>query len=170
MATGQKIAFIRKGRWPLANVSTAKALQEQFPEHTVEEIDLIPLIRPFPRHILFDVLDFALGSGWISFLLVLFLLVATGRHLFDRTPRNRFVLLALLQIGVVAGAALLPGETARLWMVLMPLLMAPVGFELATWPPRYRAVAYGCLWLMLVVICQNMTFIYMGPELDGPRH
>lgn len=131
--------------------------------------DLLPLIRPFPRHIFFDVLDFALGSGWISFLLVTFYLLSAGRSIFDRSPRNRLVLLALLQIGVVAGAALLPGETARLWLLLMPLLMAPIGFELATWPARARMVVFGCLWIILVVICQNMTFIYMGPELDGPR-
>ncbi len=45
MADQQKIAFIRKGRWPLANVRTAKALQNVFPEYQVEEIDLIPLLR-----------------------------------------------------------------------------------------------------------------------------
>jgi glycosyltransferase involved in cell wall biosynthesis len=45
MAAKQKIAFIRKGRWPLANVRTAKALQHVFPEYEVEEIDLIPLLR-----------------------------------------------------------------------------------------------------------------------------
>ena len=45
----------------------------------------------------------------------------------------------------------------------------PIGFELAEWPMRYRAIVYACLWLIMVVICQNMVFIYMGPELDGPR-
>jgi len=43
MPAKQKIAFIRKGPWPLANVRTAKALQ--FPEYEVEEIDLIPMLR-----------------------------------------------------------------------------------------------------------------------------
>lgn len=45
MANPKKIAFIRKSRWPLANVRTAKALQHAFPEYAVEEIDLIPLLR-----------------------------------------------------------------------------------------------------------------------------
>jgi hypothetical protein len=54
-------------------------------------------------------------------------------------------------------------------MLLLPLLMAPIGCELAGWTPRRRAVVYACLWLITVMICQNMTFIYMGPELDGPR-
>lgn len=45
MAETPKIAFIRKGPWPLANVSTAKTLQKHFPEYSVEEIDLIPIMR-----------------------------------------------------------------------------------------------------------------------------
>jgi hypothetical protein len=47
--------------------------------------------------------------------------------------------------------------------------MAPIGFELSRWPLRARLTVYVCLWLVTVVICQNMTFLYMGPELDGPR-
>lgn len=43
-----KIAFIRKGRWPLANVRTAEALRAQFPENELREIDLIPIIRRKP--------------------------------------------------------------------------------------------------------------------------
>jgi hypothetical protein len=135
--------------------------------------DLIPLERPFPRHILFDLIDFALGSGWISVVLAAFYLAHARGHvvrLFGQARAQRLVFLALLQIAVVACAALLPGETARLWMLMLPLLMAPVGLELARWPMRYRVVVYACLWLVLVATCQNMTFIYMGPELDGPRH
>ncbi len=45
MREKKTIAFIRKGPWPLANVSTAKALQKYFPDYTVEEIDVIPLLR-----------------------------------------------------------------------------------------------------------------------------
>jgi hypothetical protein len=144
--------------------------------HVITELqmrDLIPLERPFPRHIFFDLLDFALGSGWISFLLVAFYFAeARGGvlRIFTQSREHRLVFLALLEILVVAFAALLPGETARLWMLLMPLLMAPIGFELARWPAKQRMVVYACLFVVLVVICQNMTFIYMGPELDGLRH
>jgi hypothetical protein len=138
--------------------------------HRVQTIDLLPLIRPFPQHILDDLLDLALGTGWISFVLIAALLMSWGRELFlGRTPKHRLVQLAMLQILTVAFAALLPGETARLWLPLIPLLMAPIGFELARWPLPQRATAYACLWLVLVAICQNMVFLYMGPELDGPR-
>lgn len=131
---------------------------------------LTELMRPFPQHIFDDLLDFALGAGWIAFLLAgLLLLRWQGDAVTGRQPRHRLVQVALLQIGVVAAAALLPGESARLWMLLLPLLMAPVGFELTNWSPRQRAIVYACLWLVMVAICQNMTFIYIGPEFDGAR-
>jgi hypothetical protein len=148
---------------PIATFRVASALQES---------DLVHLGRPFPRHIPFDLLDFALGSGWISFLLIgLYLAREGGRsiRLFAHDPEHRLVFLAVLQILVVACAALLPGETARLYLPMLPLLMAPIGFELSRWPLRARLTVYVCLWLVTVVICQNMTFLYMGPELDGPR-
>ena len=136
----------------------------------IQNKDLLPLIRPFPQHIFWDLIDFGLGSGgWISYLLVIFYLCRVGRKIFDRSPEHRLVLVALIQIGTVAFAALLPGEVARLWMLLIPLLLAPVGFELARWSQRSRWVVYGCLLLMTTAICQNMSFLYMGEETDGQR-
>ncbi len=135
----------------------------------VQTIDLLPLIRPFPQHIFDDLLDLALGTGWISIILILLLFVSWGRGSFRRTGKHRLVQLAMLQILTIALAALLPGESARLWLPLIPLMIAPIGFELVRWPAPHRAAVYGCLWLLLIVICQNMVFIYMGPELDGPR-
>ena len=89
--------------------------------------------------------------------------------MFGQSAEHRFVFLALLQILTVAAAALLPGEAARLWLPMLPLLMAPIGAELARWALWARLVVDTCLWLITVTICQNMTFLYMGPELDGPR-
>ena len=132
--------------------------------------DLVPLVRPFPQHILFDVIDFALGSGWVGALLAVIFVVHAGRRLFGRDPRMRLALTALIEIAVVAAAALLPGETARLWLILMPLLMTVAGLELSSWPWRARLGVYACLVVALVAIGRNMTFIYMGPDLDGPRH
>ena len=148
---------------PIATFRTAATLQES---------DLVHLGRPFPRHVPYDLLDFALGSGWISFLLAGIYLAREGRgvlRVFGQSAEHRFVFLALLQILTVAAAALLPGEAARLWLPMLPLLMAPVGAELARWPLWARLVVYTCLWLITATICQNMTFLYMGPELDGPR-
>ena len=131
---------------------------------------LIPLARPFPQYLYYDLLDFILGSGYVSVLLVAYWFIHRGgQALSSREPGDRLVQIALLQILVVAGAGLLPGEAARLWMLLLPFLMAPIGLELAQWPTRLRMSVYLCLWLIAVVICQNMTFVYMGADLDGPR-
>lgn len=136
----------------------------------VQMKELIPLVRPFPEHIFWDLLDFGLGSGgWISYLLVIFYLARTGRAIFNRSPEHRLVLIALIQVFTVAFAALLPGEVARLWMLMIPLLLTAVGFELAHWTPKSRWIVFACLWLMLTTIGQNMSFLYMGEELDGPR-
>jgi len=129
--------------------------------------DLVRLARPFPAHMLFDVLDFALASGWISFALVAFFLVRNGRRLLvDRSPRCRLALVALIHMAAVAFTALLPGEAARLWMIMLPMLMAPIGIELSAWPMRGRMVVYVCLWLMVAVIGQNMLFLNLGPDVD----
>ena len=128
--------------------------------------DLVALARPFPRHMLFDIYDFALGSGWISFLLVVFFLARAGRRIFDRAPAYRLALVALVHVATVALTALLPGETARLWMLMLPLLMAPIGLELAAWPMRARLVVFACLWLATAAICQDMNFLYIGDEIE----
>jgi hypothetical protein len=131
---------------------------------------LVDLARPFPRYLFDDVIDFAMASGWIGFLLAAMYFIRAGRDgIVGRTPAQRLALVAVLQIAIVAAAGLLPGESTRLWMLLLPALMAPTALELAAWSPRARFVTYGCLWLILAVIAQNMTFIYLGPELDGPR-
>lgn len=134
--------------------------------------DMVGLARPFPRHIPFDLLDYALGLGWVGALLAAMAIAAMGRgvwRIFSHGPVERVTFLALLQLLAIAFTGLLPGETARTWMIYMPLMMAAIGAELSGWPARARWVAYGCLWVIGVVICQNMTFIYMGPEFDGPR-
>jgi hypothetical protein len=118
----------------------------------------------------YDVLDIILGSGYLSALLVAFYLVGRGRRaILGRGPRDRLAQISLLQFFIVIAAALLPGESARLSMLLLSVLMAPLGLELAEWSPRRRMLVYACLWLITVVICQNMTFVYVGPEFDGPR-
>jgi len=122
--------------------------------------DLIALRRPFPAHIFFDVLDFGLAAGWIVFGLIVFLFTPPHRALRRGSPAGRLVLLCLLQIATVALAALLPGEAARLWLPMLPLLLVPAGLELTRWPFAARVGVYACLWLMLAVLCQNFAFVF----------
>ena len=129
--------------------------------------------RPFPQHILFDLLDFALGSGWISFLLVVFYLAqARGGvvRLFAQPREQRLVFLALLQIAIVAlrgaaagrnGAALAADDAAA--DGADRLGAGALAAEVPRWSSTPASGSCSSS------ICQNMTFIYMGPELDGPR-
>ena len=110
--------------------------------------------RPYPATILFDLYDFALGSGFISVLLV--------GYYFDgrRDARRAIVWLAVAQLVAVAGLGLLQMETARVWNFMLPLLMIPIGLELARWPAAARVIVLGMLALVTAAICQNLKFIY----------
>ena len=69
------------------------------------------------------------------------------------------VLLCLGQVLLVAVAGLIPTETARVWLFMLPLLMLPVGLELSRWGTGGRMLVYGCLWGLMVLTCQNLVFL-----------
>jgi len=126
----------------------------------LQEKDLIHLGRPWPLHMIWDVYDFALASGWISCVLVACLLTSGLRYL--SALARTLTLISLSQIAVVAVASFLPGESARLWMLLLPFLMPAIGFELARWRPVDRLAVYLALLMMTTAIAQNMIFLNMG--------
>lgn len=150
VATAYALFWWASGFDPIATYRAAARLQ-------VEGQQL--LNRPYPLHVVFDILDFALGSGWISYLLVAYFLL--GRP--DPSPlaptRRRLVLLGFLQVLVVAVLGLLPGESARLWMLMYPLLMIPIGLELAGWGLWPRLAVYAVVWFLTTAVGQNMAFI-----------
>ena len=43
----------------------------------------------------------------------------------------------------------------------MPVLMFPIGHELARWSPRTSAAVFCCLWLVLAAVHQNLAFIFL---------
>jgi hypothetical protein len=63
------------------------------------------------------------------------------------------------EIAVVAVTALLPGETIRVWMFLLPLAAVPIDRELSRWTPAARMVAYGCAAVVTFAIGRNLQFI-----------
>jgi hypothetical protein len=107
--------------------------------------------------------DFVLGAGWIALPLAAYALGravrGTSRHLLT------VVLLCLAQPVVVALLGLIPTETARVWLFMLPLLMVPVGLTLARWNAAPRAAAYLCLWLILVATCQHMSFVVLEDDV-----
>jgi hypothetical protein len=69
------------------------------------------------------------------------------------------VLLCLGQILVVAVGGLIPVETARVWLFMVPLLMLPVGLELSRWSSGGRMMVYVCLWGLTLLTCLNLGFL-----------
>jgi hypothetical protein len=134
---------------PLATLRSAWKTQNM-------QLALHPGSRPYPYTILFDLTDFLLGSGWISAALVAFYFITGPR---DRR-RDQLIWLALGQLLLVAVTGLLPGETARVWNFMLPLLLLPVGIELSGWPLGKRVGVLAVLALITATIHQNMLFIY----------
>lgn len=146
---GYVVLWLFTGFDPLATFSSA--LQNQ--EHLAAVWQ-----RPYPQTIVFDLTDFALGTGWISFLLA-GLFLARHRSSPLQSHELRMAICCLGQIVFIGVAGLIPTETARVWIFLMPLLMFPVGEELVRWSSKTRAAVFGCMWLLLAAIHQNLVFI-----------
>ena len=121
--------------------------------------------RPWPATIPFDLLDFALGTGWLSYLLVGFGLwrwrarSSSSSSGWALQKLDWVVVLCLGQIVLVAVGGLIPVETARVWLFMLPLLMLPVGLELRHWGERGRMMVYVCVWLLMALTCQNLAFL-----------
>lgn len=128
---------------------------DTFASALANQARLLPgLMRPYPSTIPWDLYDFALASGWISIPL---LIAALANEQIARIKwLNRIVLLQLLAVGA---SGLLQTETARVWMFLLPLLMIPLGTELARWRASHRLAALIILWISMVTIYQNMVFV-----------
>lgn len=63
MEKRKRIAFIRPKAWPLANRIVDGVLQEQFPDHTVDVIDISALVRKRPEIVLVNGIITALLYG-----------------------------------------------------------------------------------------------------------
>jgi hypothetical protein len=107
--------------------------------------------RLYPRTVSYDLLDFLLGAGWISVILVGFALA--------RKQHRALICLCIAQPIFVALTGMVQTETARVWMFMLPLWAIPIGLELETWPRRWLLVPLVSLSLLTAVIGQNMTFI-----------
>jgi hypothetical protein len=140
---------------PIATFQTAAARSQA---------DLVKLQRPWPLHSALDIADIILGTGWISAPLIAWGAWATWRRLGWRSPVFRLVFLGMLNVLTAVAVAVFPGENARLMLPLTPLLMAPIGIELARWPARARTVAFATLVLVTCAIGQNMTFLNVDPN------
>jgi hypothetical protein len=104
----------------------------------------------WPLHLPTDLADFALGIGYIALPLILF------SCLRRRLPHVRLLALIAAQVAIVWLTGLMRCETARLWLFMFPLILLPVGIELATWQRQHRLVVYACLWFIVLMLTQNL--------------
>jgi hypothetical protein len=113
--------------------------------------------RTYLMSILFSLLDFSLGLGWIPvFLTVTYLF---SKLQFDSGRSLPIIIIGLLQILIAAISGLLPGETARIGIFMMPFLMLPVGVMLSSWGVLQRNILYFFAIMLISAIGQNMLFI-----------
>lgn len=113
------------------------------------------LNRAYRWTILFDQTDFALGCGWLAIALVIYFFLRK-RNEATATPTKRYGYVAVGQIALAGFSGFLPGETARVWAFLVPLLMPIVGAELSHWTKKQRAWAFVVAWVILMLLIQHL--------------
>jgi hypothetical protein len=112
--------------------------------------------RPYPKTILFDLTDFALGAGWLAWALAL---MAVMNREIDANLRG-ISIATILQPVIVAFTGLLQAETARVWCFMVPLLIFPAALELSRWPRAARLAIYAAALALVTLVGQNLTFMY----------
>jgi hypothetical protein len=149
------LLWVTTGYDPLRTFVTAVRLQYDM---------LDRIVRPYPETVWYDPVDFALGVGWVNLALAATFIVAAIQRRNPPEERkapgpSRLALagLVIVQLAVVAVSGLIPGETARVWNFMFPLLTLAAAFELSRWRPAPAMLAYSIQFLILVTLYQNMA-------------
>ena len=122
------------------------------PELTRQEL----LGRPYGKALISDPWEFLLGTGWIIGLVAAFRAFDACR---ERSGTWAIEMFGLANIVLLPLCSFVRGESARLWMFLVPFLVLPAGVELARSTPRRRLLALGSLLAVLATIFVNMRFV-----------
>jgi hypothetical protein len=164
------VFWLATGFDPIATFRTALKMQKFI---LVDEL-LGPYSRPWPRTVPWDIYDVILGTGWISAWLIACYFISAPKapppqpddaaeqpqsNRSVKVPQRVLCMICLLQPITIAAFHVLPGEAARLYAFMFPLVLVPVGLEISTWPPKYRAAVCACLWILGAAILRNMAFL-----------
>lgn len=106
-----------------------------------------------------DLYDFFLGTGIIAVPILWFHLRKLRTEFKAGRDRTALTLISLATVLTVDLTGLLPGETARVWLFLQPLVVVPVAIELARARWRWRISILTVQWWILVLIKAKMSFI-----------
>jgi hypothetical protein len=156
LATLYLLLWLATGFNPIATFLTAWRIDHQRIIQWSRDTGLPA--RRLPGTIPWDFYSCAMGLGWIGFLLVIFYLLSAMRGT-ESSPRLRISLLCIAQFLFVAFSGMISGETIRIWIFMLPLLMVPIGLELSRWRPRERIAVFAALLAFTTVLCQSMVFI-----------
>lgn len=114
--------------------------------------------RPYIHTIYFDIYDFFLGSGIITFPLLLLYLKDS-----IKSKKNYGIVLSyigLITVLLVNFTGLIRTETARVWLFLQPFVIIPAGLALSKLEKQDICLLFLILWFTLVIIKSNMYFIF----------
>lgn len=117
------------------------------------------LSRPYWPGVFFDLYDFVLGGGIMTFPLAALFLRHALRDPERRSSAAAWTAVGLLSILIVDASGLLRTETSRVWLFLQPLIVVPAGLELARIPFRERASILAMLWITVCVLKSKLAFI-----------
>ena len=150
------ILWLGTGFDPVATFETAWRTEHLRMARWTADTGLPP--RRLPGTIPWDLYSFAMGVGWIGILAAIYYFLSAPSRTEGR-GQFWFSLLCVGQLLIVALTGLFPGETIRLWIFMLPLLMAPIGLELSRWGRGAKITVYAALLVITIVLCQSMVFI-----------
>jgi hypothetical protein len=112
--------------------------------------------RPYPATILFDLTDFAFAMGWVGAVIGVMGLISAMRDATIERPKRLLVAACIAQPIIVSVTGVLQSETLRVWNFMLPLAAIAGGGELARWRPPSRAIAYALLFVVMLIMEQNL--------------
>jgi len=117
--------------------------------------------RPYHLTVWLDPIDFAKGLGWVILMPIAAFLVGLVRQ--RQRLHNELdvvALILLLQMPIVTLSGLLAAETARVWAFMAPLFVLAAVRQLQRWRPAAQVTFHVCLWVLAIVIYQNVEMHY----------
>ena len=118
------------------------------------------LNRPHSIAIFYNLYDFVLGGGFITFSLCLVYALRISKQqdvLYN--PANTLIIIGWLTIIITNITGLLNYETARVWLFMQPFLIIPAAITLQTFTNKNIIYIYLSSWLVLATIKANLVFI-----------
>ncbi len=116
-------------------------------------------IIPYPAMLVFAPYDFFLGGGVAALPLLLIHARKLAGSWREGGEKDALVWIGIATILIIDLAALLPSETARLWLFLQPLAVLPASILLSRWSFPARLAVFLAQGVLLVAIACKLSYI-----------